>query len=151
MPSQQQQVQTSPSGGILNKLFGSDTLSDPKLEQAWQQMQMEYPNRTAATPRISEMGPISRLINRGAYATTNPLGMISLNTPLIKSDNADVDSVLAHELTHVNQVKNNGILQTLYNNFVNSDKYENEAYNEEARRRSSLMNFKRDINLPNAR
>lgn len=114
-------------------------------------MQQEYPDRTSAVSRIAEMGPISRFINKGAYAVTNPMGMISLNTPLINQDHADVDSILAHELTHVNQVKNNGILQTLYNNFVNSDKYENEAYNEEARRRDSLKNFRRDINLPNAR
>lgn len=141
------EIASSALSGINNKLFGSNTITTPGINTSWEKMQREFPNETANVRRIGEMGPISKLLYGGAYANTNPLGMININTDLINKDKADIDSVLAHELTHAKQVNQNGILKSLYNNMVNSDSYEDEAYRAEEMRRRSRLGFGRDINL----
>lgn len=132
---------TSPSPGLLQRLFGLS----PDVQASWEKMQREYPDKVAQTRMIGEMGPLSRILYSGAYANTNPFGMINVNTNLINKDKADIDSVLAHELEHVKQMRGQSILQNI---FGSKEPLENQAYAEEDMRHKRMMGFRRDINLP---
>lgn len=132
---------TNPSPGLLQRLFGLS----PDIQASWEKMQREYPDKTQQTRMIGEMGPLSRILYGGAYANTNLFGMININTPLIKKDNADIDSILAHELEHVKQMRGHNILQNI---FSSKEPLENQAYTEEDMRRRRMMGFRRDVNLP---
>lgn len=115
---------------------------------AWEKMQREYPTETQQVPRIGEMGLINKFLNRGNYANTNPFGMININTDAVNKEGGDIDSILAHELKHVNQVKSMGPIMSLWKGLTNSQPLEDEAYKEEENRNKRMLGFRKDVNLP---
>lgn len=110
----------------------------PELQKQWTNMEMEFPNETQKVPRVHEAGPIFKFFNPDAYAVTGPFGNIALNRDLIEKEGQNLDSVLAHELGHVEQGKKGYLRQ-----FYDRDKLEEEAINKEAFRKRRT----RDIHL----
>lgn len=125
----------SPSPSIVAKLMGgalpnSVATGWPELAQSWKTMQGEYPAETAAVPRISTMGPISKMIHGNADAVTGPFGTIHLNKDVIGRNGQDINDVLAHELTHVGQGPISGLIRKMFGDPT----IENQAVNREAMR-----------------
>lgn len=143
MPNNKDKKSSQPS--LFQRLFGVMADDMPNdIKQSWETMQREMPDETAKTNRVTSMGPIGKLLNRGAYASANPFtNTIALNTDLMRNEKADVDSTLAHELAHIKQ----GPMGFLKNMF-NTEPLEKEAYNTEELRRKRRLGFRKDINLP---
>lgn len=134
----------NPSPSWMQKLMGGamsgrTAQNWPELERAWASRQINMPNETAATSRVTNMGPLFRTMNPDAYAVTGPMGNIALNRGLIEKDGQNIDDVLTHELTHVGQGKG-GFLRQLYGD----SKVETDAIDAEAMRKT----IRNDINLP---
>lgn len=152
MPQKKEKQEvTSPSPGLLQRLFGalpSDVdKSWPELSKSFDKMQRENPTATAST-MVRPMGPIAKMLHPNAYGYTSPWGTVSLNRELMNEDKADLDSTLAHELVHVNQTNRLGAIRTIYNNLTGNQALEDEAYKAEDTRRNAMMNKGRDVFLP---
>jgi hypothetical protein len=99
----------------------------PAAEKSWVGRSVEYPEDAKRVRRVAEMGPFSRFRYKDAYAATGPFGTIYLNRPLIEKENADLDSIFSHELTHAGQG-----LGGFWRSLIGDKSVENEAINREA-------------------
>lgn len=131
----QKQGITSPSPGLLRRIFGGPMSSGtakqwPELEQSWAGREIEMPKESTMTNRVRPMNIIERAFNPDAYAKTSIFGNIALNRPMIEGHNQDLSDILVHELAHVGQGKS-GFLRR----YFNPSEIENEAINREGLRK----------------
>ncbi len=136
--------------GFLMKTYGGQKpqkkypLSE-KNAQSWPELEQTLASiaATQGVPDANNIRPMNwfeRMISGNAHGMTNPVtGTVSLNRNVIGEDNADLSSVLSHELKHAEQRKRKGILGTL---FGNREALEREAYSSEIPKK-----YSRDIRL----
>lgn len=137
----QKKVNTSPSLGLLQRLFGSSELS-PEILQGIEIAKRENPNLAPVQP----YGPISRLALPNALAYASPGRNIYVNPAMMQGQSPeDVADTLTHEQTHVNQMNQRGgsMFKEIFNMFGGRDPYhqrpdEMEAYNAEVVRRNKM-------------
>jgi hypothetical protein len=145
MPKNQEKqkvVKTTPSQGILQRIFGSSTMT-PEMEQGINIARKENPNLAPVQP----YGMISRIMQPNAMGYTSPGRTIYLNPRTMEGQNPqDVADTLLHEQTHVNQMNQRGFGPTrefLHEAFSGNEPYhrrpdEIEAYQSEVQRRARM-------------
>lgn len=93
---------------------------------------------------IGMMGGIAQHLLPGAEGWTSPMGGISLNPEMMKGKSADeVGDTLLHELTHVHQAKQRGVIGQVLATLMDKLPYgqkpdELEAFQSEADRRTRM-------------
>lgn len=114
--------------GFLTKTYGG---VDPKSKyplsdkdaQNWPALEKEVashatsqmPDAVRKTRRIRPMNFWERFTTPSdTEAITTPFNSIALNRKAIEANGTDLGNVLTHELTHVNQLNNKGILGRLF-------------------------------------
>jgi hypothetical protein len=153
---QQSSFLTKTYGGIDPKkkypLSEKDARAWPELEKELaRQAITEMPDAVARTNKIRPMNLLERLLTPSdTEAITRPWGTIALNRKAIESGGTKLGDVLTHELTHVNQLQNKGILSKLFGglnrltNGYGDNPDEIAAFEAEAKRRVPS----KDIRLP---
>ena len=99
-------VQTEPSLGFLQRWFGSEQ-ANPTVQQGIALAQKENPNLGNVQP----YGFFSRLLHGNDEAYTSPSGTIYANMDHFRKGYTpnDVATMLAHEQSHVQQVRDRGL------------------------------------------
>lgn len=137
--------------GRLAKAAGLDTPAstpEDRMQLALEHMKASMPQQANAA-NVGPMNWLERMIApEGADAITLPLGRVAYDPAKVGSQQADVDDVLAHELTHVKQGQNRSWMDAL-KAFMPGPAYldrpdEKEAFGVEARRQAK----RKDIELP---
>lgn len=138
----QKKVSTSPSPGLLQRLFGSSELS-PEMLQGIEIARRENPNLAPVQP----YGPISRMALPNALAYASPGRTIYMNPSMMQGQSPeDVADTLTHEQTHVNQMNQRGgssLMEFFRTLMQPKDPYhqrpdEMEAYGAEVARRNRM-------------
>lgn len=138
----QKVVNTTPSQGILQRIFGSSTMT-PEMNEGINIARKENPNLAQVQP----YGMISRMMQPNAMGYTSPGRTIYLNPTTMEGQSPqDVADTLLHEQTHVNQMNNRGFGPTrefLNEAFSSGEPYhrrpdEIEAYQSEMQRRARM-------------
>lgn len=121
----------SPSPSIIDRILGrtpSDPAFDARMNLAKQKMQQEMPNEMANTS-IEPIGPIGRMgygilnkvIGAAPVATTSRFGGITYDPTQAKDMNQnELEDTLAHELTHVKQIRDIPLWKRLSEAFLPS-------------------------------
>lgn len=148
-PSAQQKqpaktLNTSPTPGLLQRLFGSQQMS-PDIEEGIRIARGEMPDLAPVKP----YGPLSRLAMANAQAYASPGQTIYLNTPSLEGFSPqEIADTLTHEQTHINQTRQRGygptreLLHTIFGG-SEGEEYgrrpdEMEAYDAEAKRTARM-------------
>ena len=148
MPPQQEKtkkVNTSPSPGLLERLFGSSPMS-PAMEEGIRIAQSENPNLAP----VKTYGPLSRMFLPHAQGYTSPSRNIYLNPNQLEGFSPqDVADTITHEQTHANQM-GPSTLMNFISMFGDRDPYhqrpnEIEAFQAEQARRSRMNRFQTGI------
>jgi len=88
--------------------------ADPRMAEIIAKVRQQMPD--VADAPIEPMGAFGKLMSKGAIATTSPFGGISYNPDALQGASAaDVGDTIAHELTHVRQVRGQSVGQKLGN------------------------------------
>lgn len=140
MPNKQEtrKVDTKPSPGLLQRIFGSSQMT-PEIEEGINIARREVPNLAPVQP----YGPLSRMFMSQAQGFTSPGRNIYLNpAQLAGSSPQDVADTLIHEQTHVNQMGPSALVNFL-KTLQGSDPYhrrpdEMEAFTAEINRRNRM-------------
>ena len=141
MPSKQEKerkVNTQPSPGLLQRIFGSSELS-PEMEEGVRIARQENPNLAPVQP----YGFLSRMLLPQAQGYTSPGKTIYLNpTQLQGYSPQDVADTITHEQTHIGQMGPSALMNFL-RTFGDRDPYhqrpdEIEAFQSEIARRSRM-------------
>jgi hypothetical protein len=100
--------------GLLALLTQRTADADPRMAEIIAKVRQQMPD--VADASIEPMGGFGKLISKGAIATTSPFGGVSYNPDALHGASAaDVADTLAHELTHVRQVRGQSIGQKFGN------------------------------------
>lgn len=138
----QKSINTNPSQGLLQRLFGSAPIP-PEIEQGIAIARKENPNLAP----VQMYGPLSRFLMPEANAYTSPGRNIYLNPATMSGYNPEeIADTLTHEQTHVNQMAERGYGPTrefLHTIFSGGEPYgrrpdEMEAFNAEQARQNRM-------------
>lgn len=101
-PEKKKVVQTSPSPGLLERLFGSPT--SPNMQAGIDMARQENPN----LGDVHSYGLLSRMLMGGAKSYTSPTKSIYLNSRQLDGLTPDqIADSISHESEHVDQMNDN--------------------------------------------
>lgn len=135
-------INTSPSQGLLSKLFGGNFT--PEMEEGIRLAQQENPGLAPVKP----YGLISRMFQPNSFGYTSPGQTIYLNPRTMEGQTPqDVADTLTHEQSHVSQMKERGYgpIREFFHEMLGDTKIpyhqrpdEIEAFNSEIARRANM-------------
>lgn len=129
-----------------------DYRENPKMDLAYQKLRAEMPKEVEGVSSLGPMNWVERQLFPRAQGVTWPWGRVAYSPENIARDPeaaADPTDMLAHELTHVGQAQERGVLGSLWRSIVapkdyQARDYEAEAFATEGKRKAA----RRDIELP---
>lgn len=112
-----QELSKSNQPSLLQKIFGYGQMS-PEIEEGIRIAKSENPNM----PTPTRMGLLAKMFTpSNALAATYPFRNISMNENMLKGHTPqEVADTLAHENTHVQQMRNDGVLGQIYRGYQES-------------------------------